>query len=536
MPVRCPKCGATVSEWARRCTVCRADLSQGADLPAEPPEAEAVPRWGGPPLLMRPGGADRSTNAWSAARRSSGSDHPSWTSPGDPEDGVAWTPADDDAEDGVAPSWPSDAGRVRHRLAAHPRVAVVAAVALVALVVAIVANRPSAPVRKAPTAAPRPAAQPALLPAVHLPAALADYPVAYVASGQVAYATLGGARPLSIDLMAGMAQPGDRAQPEGGAAVFVGTGLAGEEAEKVDSSGNVTSLGAATGVLPGPPGEVGLALEDDDTPTGAPLSTVRVTGRPTPSAALPVSGGALPDAADQAATSALAVLAPGTEAPAKGQPTVGQANERTADGQSISVPAGTDPVAVLPDGRIALRSVQSGHLLIWSPPKPKMTDVGPLSAVVAVSNTTLAWLSSAGCATPTACPLHLLNLRTGVDRLVAPPAGEHGYAEGGQFSPDGDRLAAFVIRAATASSTSTVQTALVDPTSGRSSLVGAPLTTLVVPGLAVGVSWWTPDGAWLIYGGLTGDLYAWQPAESLVRGSNDPVDLQLPGSWGFAAL
>ena len=402
MPVRCPGCDATVSEWAARCPSCHADVS-GAPVIAEA-AGNLAPR--GP----------------------------------------------DELEESAPP------GKRRH---GHRRLAIIASALLVAGLVGL------GIVRYAPmTTASPPGGR--LAGVAGLPPDLAATPVVYVSAGQLATTTLGGSRPGQIGVIAGQAQPANRSEPEGRSVVFLAAGATGEQAEEIGPSGTITGLGRATGVLPGPPGQVGLVLEDDDVAAGPPPYTLRVAGGP-PSSSPP-----------------------------------------------LAIPAGTSPVAILSAGRVALRSDQTGDLLIWSPPRAPTTDLGPSVGIVGVSNTVLAWLSSRDCATATACPLHLFDLARGTDHLVQPVPGSHGFAPGGAFSPDGTRLLAFVVPSGVSSGPAQLETVIVDPATGRSTPIARPTPTLLVPGLPAGNAWWTPDGSWLVFGGVDDRLFAY-PIDSTVR-------------------
>lgn len=425
MPVRCPGCDATVSEWAARCPSCHTDVI-------------------GTPVVRESAGN----------RAPSGpNEHKGVAAPGKPRRG-------------------------------QRGLAIIASALLVAGVATVGVVR-YAPITKASPPGGR------LAGVAGLPPDLAATPVVYVADGQLATTTLGGTRSGQIGVIAGQAQPANRSEPEGRSVVFLATGATGEQAEEIGPSGTITSLGRATGVLPGPPGQVGLVLEDDDVAAGPPPYTLRVAGGP-----------------------------PRSRPP-------------------LAIPAGTSPVAILSAGRVALRSDQTGDLLIWSPPRAPTTDLGPSAGIVGVSNTMLAWLSSRGCATATACPLHLFDLASGTDHLAQPVPGGRGFAPGGAFSPDGTRLLAFVVPSGVGSGPAQLQTVIVDPVTGQSTPIARPTPTLLVPGLPAGNAWWTPDGSWLVFGGVDDRLFAY-PVDRRSGGRaappSSPLDLKLPASWGFALL
>jgi hypothetical protein len=425
-------------------------------------------------MPVRCSGCDATVSEWAARCPSCHTDVTEAkviaASAGDP------APSDPEKHDEVA--GPSDPRR------GPPRLALIAAALLVAGVAA------AGILRYTPTTTASPPGG-RLAQVAGLPPDLAATRVVYVSDGQLATTTLGGTRTGQIAVIAGRAQPANRSEPEGRSVVFLAAGATGEQAEEITPSGTVTSLGRATDVLPGPPGQVGLVLEDDDVAAGPPPYTLRVAGGPSSSS------------------------------------------------PPLAIPAGASPVAILPAGRVALRSDQTAHLLIWSPPRASTTDLGPFSGVVGVSNSRVAWRSSRGCASPTACPLHLFDLATGTDRLAPPGPGWRGFAPGGAFSPDGARLVAFVVPAGVSSGAAQLETVIVDPVTGQSTPVARPTPTRLVPGLPAGNAWWTPDGSWLVFGGVDDRLFAYptpRPSDATPAETSSPVDLKLPASWGFALL
>jgi hypothetical protein len=135
----------------------------------------------------------------------------------------------------------------------------------------------------------------------------------------------------------------------------------------------------------------------------------------------------------------------------------------------------------------------------------------------------VAWSDRSPLCSTGACPLHVTDVGTGKDRLVAPPVGGAGYLRGGAFAPDGATLAAFVPGASGGSSALLV---LIDLTTGR---VEGPIPGSEVPvGEPVVAAAWSPTSHWLYFSGLGAWMKAYRP------GDGSAIELTRPGSYTFA--
>jgi hypothetical protein len=97
---------------------------------------------------------------------------------------------------------------------------------------------------------------------------------------------------------------------------------------------------------------------------------------------------------------------------------------------------GRRPVAGVPGGLLVEVAGPGGGLAVWDPRTGRaghrLAAASPV--VVAASGRLVAWVEGS--------TLHLGDLATGRDRVVAPPAGSDGFTSAGAFSPDGRVLAA----------------------------------------------------------------------------------------------
>jgi hypothetical protein len=186
--------------------------------------------------------------------------------------------------------------------------------------------------------------------------------------------------------------------------------------------------------------------------------------------------------------------------------------------------------AVLPTGTLALASTPRGLLLqaddllrVWDPETATVrTTLGPFRDFLGVQGSLVAWTRNTPCSL--GCPLHVTDVATGADQVIASAPGTDGYIAGGAISPNGRWLAAFFFVGAGPSPGA--RAALID-------LRTAQVTTLEPPvrvGELIGAANWTPDSRWLIFGGLSGSLYAYRPGQ---RGPALP--LPLPSSYTFAS-
>jgi hypothetical protein len=108
-----------------------------------------------------------------------------------------------------------------------------------------------------------------------------------------------------------------------------------------------------------------------------------------------------------------------------------------------ALPLGRRPVAEVPGGLLVHETGAGGGLAVWDPRTGRLgprlaTGAAPADgatpAAVAARGHAVAWVDGAA--------LHLGDLATGRDRVVAPPPGSDGFAAPGVFSPDGRTLAA----------------------------------------------------------------------------------------------
>jgi len=152
----------------------------------------------------------------------------------------------------------------------------------------------------------------------------------------------------------------------------------------------------------------------------------------------------------------------------------------------------------------------------------KRVSLGPAAAFIGTHGTEAAWITCRS----SRCSLHLVDTTTGRGRVIGPPAGYHGYALGGDLSPNGSLLATFV-PAKGRYGFEAIRLVLVRVSTGRASIVGAPL--FAGPEL-LGVASWSVDGHWLYFSGLGGTLDAQQIGETGPHG----VPWALPFNTSFA--
>ena len=154
------------------------------------------------------------------------------------------------------------------------------------------------------------------------------------------------------------------------------------------------------------------------------------------------------------------------------------------------------PVRHLPPGAYPLRGVD-GQLIveigdgdhIWNRATGALGRAFGPAAIVDVWSTQVAWRQIAACSVPP-CPLHLLDVRTGRDRVVMPPPGNTEFTFTGAFSQDGRTLASFCV----APAAHRTSLALVDIATGNVSVESGYQGTQMYPALA-----WSPSGQWLFF-------------------------------------
>jgi hypothetical protein len=149
------------------------------------------------------------------------------------------------------------------------------------------------------------------------------------------------------------------------------------------------------------------------------------------------------------------------------------------------------PVAGAPGGLLVHQVGEGGGLAVWNPRTGRLgrrLAAGATPTAVAARGRAVAWVEGA--------VLHLGDLGTGRDRVVAPPPGTEAFAAPGVFSPDGRTLAAI-----TGSGFST-RPALALVAVDRAAAVRVPgsdgaLSDRCSPCLA-----WAPAGDWVFFSRL----------------------------------
>jgi hypothetical protein len=192
------------------------------------------------------------------------------------------------------------------------------------------------------------------------------------------------------------------------------------------------------------------------------------------------------------------------------------------------LPAGYRPEAHLGGAFLVSgpQNASQSQLRLWAPePSPGgrfLRTFGRVHAVVGTSGTTVAWLAQDGCDDAGECPMYITDTSTGVGQAVAPPPGHHGFEGGGAFSPDGRHIAAFVAGASAGAAL-----AIVDVGAATASLVTA---SDIEVGEPRGYATWTPDGAYVLFCGISGTLHAWNVTGGV------PVDTHAPASYNVVAF
>jgi hypothetical protein len=170
---------------------------------------------------------------------------------------------------------------------------------------------------------------------------------------------------------------------------------------------------------------------------------------------------------------------------------VGRVRSGTSASARGTLPLGRRPVAAAPGGLLLDVIGPGGGLAVWDPRTGRLRhrfDTSSPVTVVAVSGRLVAWVEES--------TLHLGDLASGHQRMVAAPADSDGFAPAGAFSPDG-RLLAVVTRVGL-----TTRPALALVTVDRASAVriqgseGA-LADRCAPCLA-----WTAAGDWVFFNRL----------------------------------
>ena len=186
------------------------------------------------------------------------------------------------------------------------------------------------------------------------------------------------------------------------------------------------------------------------------------------------------------------------------------------------------PAVILPEVRRLVASLSDGLLLVQrtdgtlevlDPATGGITFDGSEPADVAATQGSLvAWIAPC---VKAGCPLHLTDVATGIDRVIAPPTGAPGWVRGGAISPDGKTLAAFVDAESPEADKQSVATlVLVDVETGRLT----PVPGSEVPfGEPIVAAAWSPTSGWLFYSGVLDPMYAYRPGPAGAGGAGHPL-------------
>ena len=199
--------------------------------------------------------------------------------------------------------------------------------------------------------------------------------------------------------------------------------------------------------------------------------------------------------------------------------------------EPIRIPDGYSPVGVLPTGLLLWEvDTQAAVLRVWKPGVVSgdafVRTLGQAEGgVIRTSGDLVAWLDgSEACHAEKSCPLHISNAATGADHVVNAPDGSK-FGSVGSFSPDGTRLAVFLV--ASTNGEQATQLFTIGASSGWSTLSLTSGGILPMSGDGP-YAIWSPDGSWIFM--CTGRLRA------LRVGSNDAFDLPYAGSCSFAVF
>lgn len=267
--------------------------------------------------------------------------------------------------------------------------------------------------------------------------------------------------------------------------------VAGDRVLRVDPAGTVTDLGPGQAIIPTPSRTAMYVV--DSVESSSPTSTTTILH---------------------------ALLASG--APAGGPWTLPDgyvlSSARTATPRGLLVQTNENAV----DHTLAVWDPQSGAIDVLGPSRFVIDVFTPPNSDV--TSTVVAY-TKAGCA-GTGCDIALLDLATRRTIDVASPLGASGFYGGGSFSADGRYLAAF---AATSPGTSNpgVRLAIIDTAAGTATAISG---SDVAVGEPVGYATWSPSSDWVFVAGASG------PVKAHHLGTNDAVELPVPGSYGFVAI
>ena len=190
-----------------------------------------------------------------------------------------------------------------------------------------------------------------------------------------------------------------------------------------------------------------------------------------------------------------------------------------------TLPLGQRPVAGTPGGLLVHLVGPAGGLAVWDPRSGRLgrrLATGTPLTVVAASGHAVAWVEGSA--------LHLGDLATGRDRVVAPPGGSEGFAAPGAFSPDGRTLAA-ITRVGFSTRPALALVAVDRGSAVRVDGSEGALSDRCSPCLA-----WAPAGDWVFFSRLGPGFAIGAYRLGRPRAVTVPVDV--PGSYppSFAAL
>jgi hypothetical protein len=181
-----------------------------------------------------------------------------------------------------------------------------------------------------------------------------------------------------------------------------------------------------------------------------------------------------------------------------------------------TLPLGHRPMAGVPGGLLVGVAGPGGGLAVWNPrtgrTRTRLEAGSPV--VVATSGGTVAWVEGPA--------LHLADLATGRDRVVAAPDGSDGFTPTGAFSPDG-RLLAAVTRGGFSTRPALALVAVDRAAAVRVAGSDGALADRCSPCLA-----WAPAGDWVFFNRLGPGFSI--GAYRLDRPRAATVPLELPGS------
>ena len=194
----------------------------------------------------------------------------------------------------------------------------------------------------------------------------------------------------------------------------------------------------------------------------------------------------------------------------------------------IPFPDGLTPLAPLTGGLVV--QDRDGALRLFDPEaRSVLCTIGDAQfpaedrVVLATHGSLIAWRA---CTSGQPCSLHLTDVSSGTDRVIAPPSGSTFFLAGGALSPEGTTLAAFVDQT-NATTERKALVVLIDTASGALTPVA---NSAIEYGEDIGAAAWSPTSQWLYFcGGRIGPMkahYGTNPAA---------IELTIPNSYTFAS-